>query len=113
MHNQGRYCHFQMVRIERYKVMVDKDVWMNTKGELVHAKVEVVCLEAQVALLNKLSDKLEQECNEMKDKGSRLRMKDREVVTDKRRSVLRSERNRSAVMHILDEMHSIFKNEGV
>lgn len=48
----------QKVCIECSKMVVDQGVWVTTKGDSGRAKVEVVRLDAQVALLNKCNDRL-------------------------------------------------------
>lgn len=98
----------QTVCMERSKMVVEKDVSAATEGELCRAK-EVVRLEAHVAILKKCNDLLEHEFTELKVTVSTFRMKYREANTGNRYSVFHFARNRRAVMHCMDEMHSICK----
>lgn len=51
------------VRIDCYKMAVDKNLWVTKLGR---AKAEVVRLEAHVVLLNSCNDRLECDLNELK-----------------------------------------------
>lgn len=98
-------------------MVVDTDIWVTTKGYLGEANAEVVRLESHVALLKKCNDRLERECaiafSELKVIVSTLHMKYMEATKEKRQSIFHYARNRLSVMHNLDEMNSIAKEERV
>lgn len=70
------------VFIDRYKVVVVKSVWVSMKGELGRANVEVLRLEAHVALMTICNDLLEHQFNDLKATKTTLRMKHRQQKSD-------------------------------
>lgn len=72
------------VLIYSYKMVLNTDVWVTTKGELGRAGMEVVRLDAHVVLFRKFNDPLERECNELNVIMSTFHMKDSEATTDNR-----------------------------
>jgi len=113
-----RHDQVRTVQLDRADMVIEKDAWVSVKGELGRAKSELVRLDAHVALLNKCNDRLERECEELKATVATLRLKnkDRETATatvDNASSVFRAGRYRRQMGYNSEELHGMFKDEGV
>ena len=113
-----RHEQVRTVQLDRAEMVVEKDAWVAVKGELGRAKSELVRLDAHVALLNKCNDRLERECEELKATVTTLRMKNKDrgrttSALDNTSSVFRVGRYRRQMGYNSEELHGMFKEEGV
>lgn len=97
------------MRIDSYKIVVEKNVCLAAKGEIGLEKVEPVRLDDDEALLNRYNHRLERECNELTVTIWTLIIEDREATTGNSQSVFRPARNRRAAIRSVHEMQIIFQ----
>lgn len=102
-----------MVCIDRSKVLVDRDVWLNSKGTLCRGKTELVLLDAHVALVSKYNDLFDRQCQEWTATNTELKRKDRQLDTGHRQSIFLAGRHRRVVLQNVEDMPSILKYEFV
>lgn len=99
------------VCIEPSKMIVDRELWSYIKGELGPANAEVLLLDAHGALLTKCNNRLERQRHELTSSNTSLRRKHRQLHTDDRESLFHAGRHRHVLLHIVEDMQSIFKDE--
>lgn len=103
----------RMVCIYRSKIVVYMGVCFYMKSDLDRANAEVVCLNTDIALLTKCNVLLELQCKYLQIMNMTLRMNELKEHTDNRQSRFHSVLNLRVLLYCFEDIHSIFKDDGV
>lgn len=106
-------AYVRVVRLDCSEMMVEKELWVGTKGDPGREKADVLRIDTRVALLNECNDSLERECQELIETVTTMGLMTKNETNDNQQFVFRSGSYHHSKVHTVDDLNCIFKEEGV